>query len=112
MKCFRAAFFLSILMSNVTCFGNSFTQVSDTRVAVQGKILDQETQEPIVGKLFYEKLPYYDDMGIGSSKHDNGSYQLFMIKNVTYNLKVSATGYAGIEILDLILQKIYKNSIY
>jgi outer membrane protein OmpA-like peptidoglycan-associated protein len=71
--------------------------VTDTLITVEGKIVDKETQEPIVGKLFYEKLPYYDDMGIGSSKPEDGSYQLHMVKNVTYNLKVNANGYKTVE---------------
>lgn len=93
MKCFKTTIFLSLLISGVSCFGNRVYTIADTLVAVKGTIVDKETQEPIVGKLFYEKLPYYDDMGIGSSKPGDGSYQLFMVKNVTYNLKVSANGY-------------------
>ena len=71
---------------------------ADTMVVVKGTIIDKETKEPVNGKLFYEKLPYYDDMGIGNSKHDDGSYQLYMVKNVSYNLKVSAEGYNPIEL--------------
>jgi OOP family OmpA-OmpF porin len=84
-------------MSSLSCLGNSAYIIADTLVAVKGKIVDKETQEPIVGKLFYEKLPYYDDMGTGSSKPADGSYQLNMVKNMTYNLKVNANGYETIE---------------
>ena len=84
-------------MSSLSCLGNNTNIMADTLVTVKGKIIDKETQEPIVGKLFYEKLPYYDDMGTGSSKPEDGSYQLYMVKNVTYNLKVNANGYETIE---------------
>ena len=97
MKCFKTTIFLLLVMSHVSCLGNGAYIITDTLVTVKGKIIDKETQEPIVGKLFYEKLPYYDDMGIGSSKADDGSYQLHMVKNVTYNLKVNANGYETVE---------------
>lgn len=97
MNDFKTIIFLSLLMSSVSCLANKAYIIADTLVTVKGKIIDKETQEPIVGKLFYEKLPYYDDMGIGSSNAEDGSYQLHMIKNVTYNLKVNADGYESVE---------------
>lgn len=97
MKCFKTTLFLSLLVSSVSCLGNGAFVIADTLVTVKGKIVDKETQEPIVGKLFYEKLPYYDDMGIGSSKPGDGSYLLHMVKNVTYNLRVNANGYETVE---------------
>ncbi len=72
------------------------TYAGDTLIKVTGKLINKETQEPIAGKLFYEKLPYYDDMGIGKSQED-GTYQLYMLKNTSYNIKVSAEGYTEVK---------------
>ncbi|MFY0651542.1 MAG: OmpA family protein [Cyclobacteriaceae bacterium] len=97
MNCFRL-----IILSLLLAYANSMNasgilMVGDTLVKVTGTIVDAETKEPVQGKLFYEKLPYYDDMGIGTSRQDNGVYQLFMVKSTSYNLKVSAEGYEEVQ---------------
>ncbi|MEQ6121328.1 OmpA family protein [Reichenbachiella sp. MALMAid0571] len=97
MERFRLIFFFFIFGISFPCLSSGFFYQADTLITVTGKITDKETKEPVLGKLFYEKLPYYDDMGIATSKIENGSYQLYMIKNITYNVKISAAGYDPIE---------------
>jgi len=97
MKSFRLILFFILFGSGSSCLASDYVLQSDTLIIVRGNITDKETKEPILGKLFYEKLPYYDDMGTSSSKIEDGSYQLLMIKNITYNVKVNAEGYDPIE---------------
>lgn len=93
MENFRLLFLLFLISSSVRGLASGALYQSDTLIKVVGKVINVETQEPVQAKLFYEKLPYYDDMGIGSSSVEDGTYQLFMFKNVSYNLKVNAAGY-------------------
>lgn len=97
MKGFRIILFFILIGVGSSCLASDYMYQNDTLITVTGKITDKETKEPVLGKLFYEKLPYYDDMGIATSKIEDGSYQLLMIKNITYNVKVNADGYDPIE---------------
>lgn len=64
----------------------------DTLVSVQGQMLKAADSTPVVGNILYEKLPYYDDMGMASTKTD-GSYEIQLIKGETYNFSVKKSGY-------------------
>ncbi|MEQ9466963.1 MAG: OmpA family protein [Ekhidna sp.] len=71
----------------------TYAQISsDTLVLVYGKMLKAADSTPIVGNILYEKLPYYDDMGMASTKTD-GSYEIQLIKGETYNFSVTKSGY-------------------
>ncbi len=65
---------------------------ADTVVKVLGKVINSKTKEPVAANIIYEKLPYSDDMGVAQSDQQ-GEYQMFMIKNAEYNIKVNAAGY-------------------
>lgn len=65
---------------------------SDTLVLVYGKILKAQDSTPVVGNILYEKLPYYDDMGMTSSKTD-ASFEIQLIKGESYNLSVTKSGF-------------------
>ncbi len=68
-------------------------QVSnDELVQVYGKLLKAQDSTPVVGNILYEKLPYYDDMGMASSKTD-GSYEIQLIKGEKYNFSVTKSGF-------------------
>ncbi len=63
----------------------SFSQ--DVLVRVYGKILNKKDSSAISTTLLYEKLPYYDDMGMAASAAD-GSYEFQLIKDTKYNIRV------------------------
>ncbi len=69
-----------------------YAQVSDTLVLLQGKMLKAADSTPVVGNILYEKLPYYDDIGMSSTNAD-GSYEIQVIKGKSYNLSVSKEGF-------------------
>ncbi|SNS48350.1 OmpA family protein [Ekhidna lutea] len=89
----------------------TFAQVSnDTLVLVQGKMLKAQDSTPVAGNILYEKLPYYDDMGMASTKPD-GSYEIQLIKGKTYNFSVTKSGFKKfqqeIKVLDNQINNLY-----
>lgn len=84
-------------------------------IRVTGAVLDKESKTPIIANVFYEKLPYYDDMGIAATNEQNGVYELFMIENIKYIINVKADGYKTIseemDVLDNGTQLIEKNFV-
>ncbi|CAD5267694.1 MULTISPECIES: OmpA family protein [unclassified Imperialibacter] len=74
-----------------------FYQQKDSLVKVSGKVVDDKTGEPIVASVFYEKLPYYDDMGSNKSKQQDGSFELFLFNNTSYTMKIKANGYDAVD---------------
>ncbi|MDA0194175.1 MAG: hypothetical protein O2887_00015 [Bacteroidetes bacterium] len=89
MKRYLAVFVLVILSIGIT----HARIMSDTLVLVQGIITDKETNEPISATLTYEKLPYYDDMGIAKSSSGTGHFRLHLVKSHQYSITVQADGY-------------------
>ncbi|MEO9482787.1 MAG: OmpA family protein [Ekhidna sp.] len=82
----------------ITIFSLAFVtatqaQVSnDALVRVYGKILKAQDSTPVVGNILYEKLPYYDDMGMASAKED-GSFEIQLVQGETYNFSVTKGGF-------------------
>ncbi|WP_462254027.1 OmpA family protein [Ekhidna sp.] len=71
----------------------SVAQVSsDTLVRVYGTMLKAQDSTPVVGNILYEKLPYYDDMGMASTK-TNGTFELELVQGQKYNISVSKDGF-------------------
>ncbi len=78
---------------SLALFATTHAQVpGDTLVLLQGKMFKAADSTPVVGNILYEKLPYYDDMGMASTKTD-GSYEIQVIKGKTYSLSVSKDGF-------------------
>lgn len=68
-------------------------QVSnDTMVLVYGKMLKAQDSTPVTGNILYEKLPYYDDMGMASTKAD-GTFEIQLVQGQKYNFSVSKDGF-------------------
>lgn len=71
----------------------TLAQVSnDTLVLVYGKMLKAADSTPVAGSILYEKLPYYDDMGMASTKTD-GSFEIQLIQGETYIFSVTKGGF-------------------
>lgn len=68
------------------------TFTSDTLIMVQGTIMDKDSSEPISATLTYEKLPYYDDMGIAKSS-SSGHFRLHLVKSHKYHITIKADGF-------------------
>lgn len=86
-----------VVIFSLAFTATTFAQVSsDTLVQVYGKLLKAADSTPVVGNILYEKLPYYDDMGIASTKTD-GSFQIQLIKGETYNFSVKKEGFKKFE---------------
>jgi len=91
-------------------------------IRVTGRVTHADSGKPIAGKVYYEKLPYYDDMGVANTDQSNGVYELFMIENEKYIITVKADSYQAlseeIKIEDLgigLLEKNFKllpNEVY
>ncbi|GAB4240482.1 MAG: hypothetical protein Tsb0034_16940 [Ekhidna sp.] len=71
-------------------------QSTDTLVIVKGTMYRAQDSTAISGNILYEKLPYYDDIGMASVGTD-GQYELQLIKGETYNFSVSKPGYLKYE---------------
>lgn len=78
---------------SLTLVATTYAQISsDTLVLVYGKMLKAADSTPVAGNILYEKLPYYDDMGMTSAKTD-GSFEIQLIKGETYNFSVTKSGF-------------------
>ncbi len=83
----KASFFMSV---------EAYAQ-QDTVVKVTGKIIEDANETPISASIFYEKLPYYDDMGSNRSNQQDGSFELYLRNNTSYLVRVKANGFDVIE---------------
>ncbi|MFY0688127.1 MAG: OmpA family protein [Cyclobacteriaceae bacterium] len=59
----------------------------DSMVRVYGKVLSEKDSTPVHGSILYEKLPYYDDMGIAGTQVD-GSFEMYLVNNTSYNFRI------------------------
>lgn len=76
-------------------FLSSGQNVSASYVRLSGLVLSNKDSSAISATISYEKLPYYDDMGLTKSQAD-GKYEFYLIRGITYNFTVKATGYETI----------------
>ena len=67
-------------------------QSTDTLVTIKGKMLKAQDSTSISGSILYEKLPYYDDMGLVSVS-ESGEYEVQLVKGQTYSFSVSKPGF-------------------
>jgi len=90
----RKVFFTAVLITSVLF--SSQGQSGDTLVIITGKMFKAQDTTQISGNILYEKLPYYDDMGIASVGAD-GSFELQLLKGEKYNISVTKPGYLKYE---------------
>lgn len=100
MKYVRILFSICICTIQILILSNhfAFAQAHEegTLIRVTGTVLDEESKTPLEANVFYEKLPYYDDMGISSTNKQNGVYELYMLENIKYIINVKADGFKTI----------------
>ncbi|MFT6865541.1 MAG: OOP family OmpA-OmpF porin [Cyclobacteriaceae bacterium] len=81
-----------ITLSTLIIF-NSFGQENEVSfIQVYGKVLNKKDSTAVSASVLYEKLPYYDDMGMGNSGVD-GAFEFYLIRDVKYNFTVKKTDY-------------------
>lgn len=67
-------------------------QQNEEIVTINGKILSAKDSTAVTANLLYEKLPYYDDMGMAASNGDAG-FTLPLVKGNTYNFSITKDGF-------------------
>lgn len=86
-----------IIILSMTLAGNCLGQVAnESMVRVTGTLYALEDSSVIEGRVLYEKMPYYDDMGMASSNKD-GIYTIYLLRGNTYNLEIGGSGYETIK---------------
>ena len=73
-------------------FAPHFSRV-DTLIRISGKVVNADDSTSIPARIIYQKLPYFDDMGIATSKNEDGAYEMYMLKNNKYAIQITASGY-------------------
>ena len=119
MRMTRILFSFCLCASNILFLSNdnlvAQAHEEGTLIRVTGTVLDEESKSPLIANVFYEKLPYYDDMGISATNQQNGVYELYMLENIKYIINVKADGYKTIseemEVVDNGTQLIEKNFV-
>ncbi|MEL6557121.1 MAG: OmpA family protein [Bacteroidota bacterium] len=89
--------FLGYIHATQATSFESYKLPGDTLVKITGKVVNVDDSTSIPATILYQKLPYYDDMGMASAQDDSGEYEMFMIKNVKYSIMVKASGFDTIE---------------
>lgn len=88
---------IALRLSLVLFIFQANAQVSnDTLVSVSGKVLSAKDSSLVSASILYEKLPYYDDMGMITSSAD-GTFDVPLIKGNTYNISITKTGFTKFE---------------
>lgn len=88
-KVFTTAYICLFALSGV------FSQ-SDTVIVVSGTMYKAQDSTIVSANILYEKLPYYDDMGMASARED-GSFTMYLVQGETYNFSVTKPGFKKFE---------------
>ena len=65
-------------------------------VAVKGKVYNSKTNEPIEAKIFYERLPDGEEIGIARSEAGTGNYEIVLPSGEKYGYLAEAEGFLSI----------------
>ena len=68
----------------------------DTLVVVKGKAFDNVSKKPIAATIFYEKLPYGNDLGIVHTDKNSGCFEFMLFPSADYKIYVKAPGYVAV----------------
>lgn len=72
--------------------GITYGQGSDEYVRVYGQTLSAKDSSAVSVSMYYEKLPYYDDMGMSKSNLD-GQFEFYLSDATEYNFRISESGF-------------------
>lgn len=82
----------AILFLAVFSLATTAQTSEDTFVQVSGRVLKAADSSALSARLLYEKLPYYDDMGMANTAEDGG-FSVQLIKGKSYNFSVKKEGW-------------------
>ena len=68
---------------------------NQTMVSISGKVLSAKDSTGVSTSILYEKLPYYDDMGI-TNANANGDFAFQLVKDVKYNVSIRKDSYVAL----------------
>lgn len=85
-----------VLILGLIFSANCYAQTAESMVKVTGVLYALEDSSIIEGRVLYEKMPYYDDMGMASSNKE-GVYSIYLLKGNKYNIEVSGSGYESVK---------------
>lgn len=84
--------FLPTAFAVLFVFNLHAQQAGDTMIKVVGKVMSKKDSSTISSSILYEKLPYYDDMGMGRTG-DDGSFEFYLVKDTKYSFTVKKADY-------------------
>jgi outer membrane protein OmpA-like peptidoglycan-associated protein len=67
----------------------AYSQVADSLIFAEGKIMNAETKEPVTARITYQSLPYGNMVGVVN----NNVYSFPMLEQTKYSITVEASGY-------------------
>ncbi|MEQ9402232.1 MAG: OmpA family protein [Cyclobacteriaceae bacterium] len=70
----------------------SNAQEADVLINVSGKIYSAKDSSVVTANILYEKLPYYDDMGMALSRAEDG-FTIPLVNGNSYNFSISLGGF-------------------
>lgn len=73
----------------------ALAQAEDEFVRLYGKVYNQDDSTTTSASMLYEKLPYYDDMGMLKADSE-GQYECYLVKNTSYNFKITSSGFENL----------------
>jgi len=85
---------LSLLVVSIIALSAAFAQ-NDVMIKVTGKVLSAKDSSEIGTSILYEKLPYYDDMGLATA-NGAGDFSFYLVKDVTYNISIRKPSYKAL----------------
>ena len=75
-------FFTLALFATTVVFGQN-----SGLSTITGKVLSAKDSSALATSILYEKLPYYDDMGL-TNANANGDFNFQLVKDITYNISI------------------------
>jgi len=83
--------FLSLFVCLILIVGSLRAQ-TQTMITVKGKVLSAKDSTELSTSILYEKLPYYDDMGLVTAD-GAGDFSFLLVKDVKYNISITMPRY-------------------
>ena len=66
-------------------------------ILVTGRVLDQNTQQPVAARVRYESLVTGEELGTAVTNPDDGTYTIVLPAGVTYGYMAEADGYLAVD---------------
>lgn len=84
----KVALFSTLLVTALWAFGQNQSEY----IRFYGKILSNKDTSEVDATIRYEKLPYYDDLGMAKSS-ETGDFELYLLNENAYSLEIKKVGF-------------------